>query len=185
MTMKHKKNWESYCETAFNSMKANIHNWGKPDFERSLTRIFYINVFDSGFFNCTKIISENALHNKLSGKKTVHDHYHSPQFVGRMIYDNPDKYLEDFEVFRNIFFECTKTIVVTSEENFKLSALTSNDGKNYAVKVPTHLKYDHLDIKLFKKRENQKSWWYVDQLDTSIIEVPKELTEYEKAFLVE
>lgn len=27
MTMKHKKNWEAYCETAFNSMKANIHNW--------------------------------------------------------------------------------------------------------------------------------------------------------------
>jgi len=182
--MKRKKNWEAYCETAFNSMKANIHNWGKPDFDRPLTRIFYINVFDSGFFNCTKIISENALHNKLSGKKTVHDHYLSPQFVGRMILDNPEIYLEDFEVFKNLFFLCTKTIVVTAEENNLLSSLTSNDGVDYVVKVPTYLKYSHLGITLFKKRAHQKSWWYVDQLDTNIVEVPEELTNYEKKFIV-
>ena len=92
--MKRKVNrWEEYCETTYNSLKANVHNWGKPEFFRPLTRIYYMGVFDCGNPNHTRLISETAFDRKRRSAKTVHDHYLSPQFVGRMILDHPDQYL--------------------------------------------------------------------------------------------
>ena len=95
MEIKIRKDWKAYCESSFNSLKANLHNWGKPEFYRPITRIYYINVFDSGLCNFTGLISENALQNKLNRIKVVHDHCLSPQFIGRMILDNSDVYLTD------------------------------------------------------------------------------------------
>ena len=94
------------------------------------------------------LISETAFSNKQVGRKTVHDHYLSPQFVGRMILDHPDQYLTDFGVFRDIFYKSCGTIIVTAEENIRLSHLTNNDGDDYKVYVPTDQKYQHLGINL-------------------------------------
>ena len=77
-----------------------------------------------------------------------------------------------------------QTIVVTAEENLELSYLTSNDGDTYEVKVPTHLKYNHLGIKLYKKPENVVRWNKSVPIDSNILDVPNELKEYEKQFLV-
>ena len=110
-----KKDWKAYCKTSFNALSANIENWGIPEFYRPITRIYYINVFDCGLSNFSGLISENALTNKVNGKKVVHDHCLSPQFIGRMIMDNPDKYLKNYSDFESIFWESCKTIFVTQE----------------------------------------------------------------------
>ena len=48
--IKHITNPEEYCLTAFNSMRANLYRWGNPETDvRSLTRIWYVNIHDSGY----------------------------------------------------------------------------------------------------------------------------------------
>lgn len=178
------KDWTAYCETTFNSLRANLGNWGRPEFARPITRIYYIGVFDTGTPNPTGLISENALKNKSLKKKVVHDHCLSPQFISRMILDNPRTYLSSIEEFQQIFLLSCQTIVVTAEENLELSYLTSNDGVDYQVKVPTHMKYNHLGIKLYKRPDNTIRWNKSVPYDTNILDVPDELKEYEKKFLV-
>ena len=179
MTKKYKKNWEAYCETAFNNLKGSLHNWGKEDYYRPITRTFYINVFDCAGVNHTGFISESAINNP---KERTHDHCLSPQFIGRMVMDNPDKFLNDYESFKNLFWIACSTITVTKEENTSLSNLTENDGYDYKVKVPTNLKYEHLEIKL-RKRIGAR-WADSVPMNTSIIDVPKELLDYETQFLI-
>jgi hypothetical protein len=101
-----------------------------------------------------------------------------------MILDNPDVYLSSLDKFQEIFLLSCQTIVVTAEENLELSYLTSNDGDTYEVKVPTHLKYNHLGIKLYKRPENAVRWNKSVPIDSNILDVPNELKEYEKHFLV-
>lgn len=179
-----KKNWKAYCETSFNALKSNLDNWGKPEFYRPITRIYYINVFDCGLSNFTGLVSENALFNKLNGKKVVHDHCLSPQFIGRMILDNPDKYLRNYSEFEDIFWKSCQTIMVTQDENFALAGLTENNGSDYTVHVPTNNKYNHLGINLFFRPKKNGRWSETVALDTNLIDTPVDLLEYEKKFLI-
>jgi len=177
--MKQSKNWKAYCKTTFNSLRANVENWGDPDFFRPITRLYYIGVFDCGQVNHLGLISEQA---KDNSKERTHDHCLSPQFIGRMIMDHPDKYLSDYDVFENLFWLSCSTITVTKRENRELSMLTENNGIDYKVHVPTHLKYQHLRIKLYRK--NGARWSDAVEYDTNIIPAPSDLLEYEKNFLV-
>ena len=185
MTRKNSR-WEQYCETTYNSLQANVKNWGKPGFFRPLTRIYYMGVFDCGNPNHTGLISESAFNRKQTGLKTVHDHYLSPQFVGRMVLDHPDQYLTDFNVFREIFYKSCGTIIVTAEENIQLSHLTYNDGDDYKVYVPTDQKYQHLGINLLSRPAKVKSWRGVmlDKASEDDLYFPKHLLQYEKDYLV-
>ena len=97
-----KKNSFSYCEGSYLSLKATMHKWGDPNWTRFLTRIFYNSMFGAGT-NPTGFISEAALQNKLKKEKTCQDHYLSPQFMGRMILDNQEKYLCDLETYTKMF----------------------------------------------------------------------------------
>lgn len=178
-----KKDWKAYCKTSYNALKANLQDWGKPEFYRPITRIYYINVFDCGMTNFTGLVSEKALENKIKGKKVVYDHCLSPQFIGRMIMDNPEKYLNEYSVFENLFWESCKTIMVTQEENFALASLTENKGNTYKVYVPTNKKYNELGIKLFFRPNKNGRWTETVPMDTNIIETPQDLLEYEKQFL--
>lgn len=180
---RNKKDWEVYCEKTFNNLRANAQNWGScSNWNRALTRDFYLGVFDAGTPNKTGLISEDALFNHVTGKKNQNtlDHCLSPQFVARMILDNPDKYLTDYELFRSIFFECCKTIIVTKGENKNLSLLTENNQGSISVEVPTHLKYKHLGINLYKSVNGK--WNDCVEVD-NIISVPESITEYEKDFV--
>jgi hypothetical protein len=174
------KNWKAYCQTTFSSLGANVGNWGDPDFFRPITRLYYVGVFDCGQVNHLGLISEAAKDS--SSKKRTHDHCLSPQFIGRMIMDNPDKYLSDYDVFENLFWLSCSTITVTKDENKQLSLLTDNDGSDYKVYVPTNLKYQHLGIKLYQK--NGKYWKDAVEYNDNIIPAPSDLLEYEKRFLV-
>lgn len=180
MNNKHKKVWQAYARTAYNAMVSNVSNWGDPDFYRPITRLYYISVFDCAQVNHLGLISEEALNNP---KERTHDHCLSPQFIGRMIMDNPDKYLKDYETFEKIFWLSCSTITVTKKENKWLSMLTENNGFDYKVFVPTHLKYKHLGIKLYKKQEGKK-WKSAVLQESNLIPAPQDLLEYEKSFLV-
>lgn len=178
------KDWRPYCETAFNGLRCNVKNWGNPKYTRPITRIYYFGVFDSGNPNPTGLISENALNNKLSGKKTVLDHCLSPQFICRMILDNSDDYLVNYEEFERMFWLSCRTIVVTPEENIRLSSLTTNDEDGYRVAIPTNLKYNHLGINLLKRVEGKKRWKDSVMMESNVIDTPKELLQYEQQFLI-
>jgi len=173
------KNWKAYCQTTFNSLGANVDNWGNPDFFRPITRLYYIGVFDCGQVNHLGLISEDAINYP---KERTFDHCLSPQFIGRMIMDNPDKYLSDYDIFENLFWLSCSTITVTKNENKRLSMLTENDGVDYRVYIPTNLKYRHLRIKLYQK--NGTRWSDAIECDDNIIPAPSDLLEYEKKFLI-
>lgn len=176
--MKKSKNWKAYCQVSFNALNSNVDNWGDPDFFRPITRSFYEQVFSSGYKH-SGLISENALNNP---SERTHDHCLSPQFICRMIMDNPEIYLSDYDIFENLFDLARTTICITKDENKALSLLTENDGIEYKVLVPTHLKYQHLGIKLYQKTGSY--WKDSVEYKDNIIPAPVDLLEYEKRFLV-
>ena len=73
---------------------------------------------------------------------------------------------------------------MTQKENESLSFLTSNDQDGYKVLVSTDKKYDHLGITLFKRQKGKVHWKYVTPVETKALDVPEELLEYEKRYLV-
>ena len=152
---KRKKNPEAYCITTYNNLKANLLNWGCPDFYRPITRIMYEGVFSSGT-NDLGYISKEALANP---KMRCKDHYLSPQFIGRMIMDNPSRFLKNYEDFKDIFFLARGVLNVTKKENTALSHLTYNNGTEYRVYVPTDKKYEHIGINLLSKVDRSASGW--------------------------
>ena len=173
------KDWKVYCLTAFNALRANAELWQDPAYFRPITRIYYDLVFCSGY-NRTGLISEAALNNT---KERTDDHCLSPQFIARMIMDNPDLYLSDYTVFENLFNLARTTVCVTKSENKQLSLLTDNDGVDYKVYVPTNKKYGHLGIKLYEKVGHQ--WKDVVEYEGDIGDIaPIDLLTYEEKFLV-
>lgn len=180
-----KKDWKVNCEKTFNNLNANSHKWGESHaWNRSITRDFYLGVWDSGNPNPTGLISEDAYVQKMNGGKTTDDHCFSPQFIGRMIMDNQEIYLKDYQKFEEIFWTSCKTIIVTPQENVKLSRLTSHKDDGYKVLVATHMKYNHLNIKLYKRQTGKNEWKYSQPIESNILEVIPELVEYEKQYLV-
>ena len=177
-----KPNAHAYCELSYNSLKQNMHHWGDPDWTRPLTRTFYNFMFGAGT-NPTGFISEAALNNKLNKQKTCQDHYLSPQFMGRMILDNPEKYLCDLETFTKIFTIACSTVEITVKENTIPRQYTSNKNNEYRVFVPTDQKYERAGIKLCKRPEGKKLWKYA-QLTEDKLFFPVDLIQYEKQFLV-
>ena len=171
--------WISFALVAFHAMRGCLHLWkdGNSDVLRAMTRILYDQVFSSGDPNKTGYISAAAMDAKREKRKTCRDHCLSPQFVARMIYDNPDVWLSDFEKFKTLFYLCCLSITVTSEENTALSRLTSNKSGKFEVLVPTTKKYAHCYIVLFHPKRGIVPNPFGELL-------PEELVEYEKQYLV-
>jgi hypothetical protein len=187
MTQQEEQNWEVCCKGTFNNMKANQEHWNESfNWRRKISRDFYYGVFDARNPFPTDLISEQALDNQLNGKANLNtwDHYHCPQFVGRMIMENKERYLEDYDLFKSIFLVCTQQIRVTKKENDQLSALTDPDREEYKVLAATNLKYQHLGIKLYKRQEGKSRWKHSYPIDTNVLEIPEDLIEYEKKYLV-
>ena len=183
--MKTTKDWTVYCKKTFRNLQANAEDWDtSPEWNRAITRDFYLGVFDCGNPNPSGLISENAYVNKMNKGKTTHDHCLSPQFIGRMIMDSQDTYFSDYEKFKATFWYACRTIVVTQKENESLSFLTCNDETGYKILVPTDKKYNHLGINLYEREEGRIHWKYARPIHNNIIDVPEELLEYEKRYLV-
>ena len=183
-----KKDWTKYATVAFEAMKANITLWatGDPDTQRAVTKIYYDLVFSSGYQK-TGLVSEGAvaLHKAGKGKQNDDDHILSPQFVARMIMDEPQVWLTDLKKFTQLFGVCRQTILVTSTENHQLRQLTKNDRNTYTVAVPTDKKYAFLNINLmFKVDRKMNSAIQVNQSHIdAILQFPQELLNYESQFV--
>ena len=91
------KRWEDFAETAFDAMEAaskkgrwvNAQTAAK---KISLTRVFYDQVHSCGYPNQLPYISVEAMRLP-KNKRPTKDHILSPQFVARMIYDQPEIWL--------------------------------------------------------------------------------------------
>lgn len=180
---------DTYCLIAFNTLKANLDLWrSKPNDKnvlRGVTRPYY------DLVHALSISSGYITHTALKKKREKHkwhvckDHCYSPQFVARMIMDRAEIYLNDYDKFKKLFYIACTTIEITSEENKKLSLLTSNLNGDFKIRVPTDKKYEHLGIQLVERHEG--TGWYHKSADfvSNYIETPQELLNYEKQFLTE
>ena len=171
--------WEEFALIAFHAMKGVLPFWKNANSyqQRAMTRILYDQVFCAGEPNKTGYISSAAMSAKRKGNKTTKDHCLSPQFVARMVYDNPDVWLNDLDKFKTLFLKCCQTIEVTSSETTNLSKLTENRDGQFVIHIATHQKYDHLGIVLFHQEKGVVSDIFEDL-------VPEELIDYESDYLV-
>jgi len=184
-----KKNWRNYAEVSYNALKSNVEAWknGNRDFIRCISRIYYINVFDCGNFNNTGLVSSEALE---WPEEATYDHCFRPQLIGRMIMDNPEKYLSDYETFEKLFFLSCMVVKVTKDENRLLSLQTDNRSNEYKILTPTNLLYETVGIELYKKVEGKYHHVGFDiPLNCSEEDLEKyqelfdDLLEYEKKFM--
>ena len=123
-----KKDWKQYSKATFDMMNAVRGNWGdNNDYDDAILRAFYMTVFSSGY-DKTDYISLEATTNLIegSGNKNTDDHYLSPQFIGRMIMDMSDKYLNDYSLFEKLFGMCRNTITVTKLSLIHIWTLPTN-----------------------------------------------------------
>ena len=109
-----------------------------------ITRDFYDKVFTSPNDH-TGLVSLEA---SKKGLKGCDDHFATPQFVARIIFDN----FEDFrgvdgeKLFHELFNFCRRTIKVTSEQNRVLSSYTHNKNGEFFLHegiVGRYLKEDY------------------------------------------
>ena len=209
MVNKTPKNPNNYLLSIYRSFWANhTDTWGKdyPDWFRPHGRDGY-RVFGSGNIQ-SGYASEQALYDKLEGKKMVADHYLSPQFASGVPLHFYDKYLcpqsknprgnnGDRDNFDNFceYMNCLRVVTrVTRKENKELSKLTDTKSGDFpVVYVPTNQKYDRLGIKLYKfdTEKNLTDDVIEEILDTQlpenaseVLHFPADLIEYEKDFLV-
>ena len=144
---KQKYRVETYCRIAFNNLKANVHEWfihrRCKDSVRAITHSFYNTVHSlsvpSGLISIEAVEKKKIDHSWALCK----DHCYSPQFIGRMIMDNSDKYLNDYDLYRKLFIMSCTTIIITPEQNRSLSFLTSNRDNDFKIYEHTDKKYQH------------------------------------------
>ena len=139
-----RRNATEYALTAFNSLKANKYRWNTmliSDTERSISRVFYDQVFSTG---PDKSGFSTVLKGEWGLQKMCDDHYMAPQSVTKFIMDQADILLEDYEYFLDCFKMCRKTHYVKKSQNDKLSALTKKTT------VLTRDRYKHMGWNLYK-----------------------------------
>ena len=105
-----------YALTAFNSLKANKYRWNTmliSDAERSISRLFYDQVFSTG---PDKSGFSTVLNGEWGLQKMCDDHYMAPQSVTKFIMDQADLLLEDYDYFLDCFMMCRKTHHVTKQQ---------------------------------------------------------------------
>ena len=166
--------WKHYCKIGHDTLVANLHNWKQQEYRRPITRLWYVCVHASGLPNPNPpLISEQALRDKEKGLPISDDHCYAPEKRCYMIMDNPDKYLFDYNIFENLFFESTRTIKVSKEENKLLSKLNN---------VPVHQRYAHLGIVLRERKEGNNRWTWDNTIpyENNVLEQMEDFIEYER-----
>tara|TARA_A100001015_G_scaffold299745_1_gene384216 strand:- start:4941 stop:5579 length:639 start_codon:yes stop_codon:yes gene_type:complete len=165
-------------------MNPNIIDWwndasGDTNVARAITRPFYDLVHSCSV--PTGLISESAFN---SHKKTK-DHCFRPQFIYRFMLDNHEQF-EDFSVFREWFIMCCSTILVTPNENDRLSSEgTKNHGGEYVIMSPTDKQYIRAKLDLYAFT-NERSWNQRSLVPMSnFIDAPQVLLDYEKQYIPE
>ena len=169
---KKRKNPAEYALTAFNSLKANQYRWNKmliSDAERSISRLFYDQVFSSG---ADRSGFSTVLKNDWKLQPMTDDHYMSPQSVTKFIMDQSNIMLEDYDYFEDCFMMCRKTHWVMKSQNEELKYLTKKTS------ILTRDRYKHLGLNLYKDGKPN----YV--MEKPELEVPTYFTDWERGYQI-
>ena len=166
---KKKKDHVEYARTAFYGLIANKHRWNKEtttDIERSISRLFYDQVFSSG---ADKSGMSTVLKHEWDLAPMTDDHYMAPQSVTKYIMDT-EFLLEDFDHFLDIFLMCRKTHYVYKSHNENLKDLTKK------TLILTRDRYKHLGYNLYKNGRPE------NMLKTPELQVPSYFTDWERGY---
>ena len=152
-SVKNLDRYETYVHSAFITLRGFISFWRKNEFTlRAHPRALYEWVISVG----TKVNDKSGYTSELypydlgtyidskgdvQNDRMVNDHFLSPQTVGEFVLDNPDPYLEDFELFKRLFKCISSTHRIRKSQNDGLSKLKHT--------VPTVYKYQHNNIELY------------------------------------
>jgi len=135
----------------YEMMKKAAELWptSSPKIKRFLSRMYYIWIFGETPIS-TNLMSE-ALWNQEEDEeghrtKACPDHVFIPQFCGYMILDNPEIFLEDEDVFWEMYNWNRYIIKVTPKQNKKLSQYSL--GKDNLVKCSMYERYEKENISL-------------------------------------
>jgi len=167
-----RKDPNEYALTAFNSLNANKYRWNTmliSDTERSISRLFYDQVFSSG---PNKSGFSTVLKNDWGSQKMCDDHYMAPQTVTKFIMDQAGILLEDYDYFLDCFMMCRKTHHVTKQQNDDLAKLTKNTT------VLTRDRYKHMGFNLYKRGLPN----YV--MTRPELQVPSYFTDWERGYQI-
>lgn len=173
------------CEQVYRNFGVqHEHYYGKMDGNISsnayigITRNFYDCVFSSPNDH-TGLVSLEA---SKKGLKGCDDHFATPQFIARIIFDNFEDFRGDVgeELFHELFNFCRRTIKVTSEQNRVLSSYTHNKNGEFFLRegiVGRYLKEDYTIL------HNE-----IGIIDTetflNILNVPEYILEKEKKYIL-
>lgn len=177
-----------YAEIIFTDLNAQLENWknkrNNPNAVRAITHGNYDRIHTCSV--PSGLVSEGAIKAKQNNKSFTFckDHCYRPQFMLMMFMDNPDIFLNDFNVLLEYIILSSTTILITPEENEILKKFTQNKKGVIKISVPTDKIYQKANIKLFE-RKTGKNWWNKDLKEVSnYLETPDVYLEYEKKYLV-
>ena len=151
--VKHLNRYETYVHSAFITLRGFIPFWRKNEFTlRAYPRHLYDMVMSVGTKKTDKSRYTSELYpydlgtyidskGKVQNDRMVDDHFLSPQTVGEFVLDNPDPYLEDFELFKRLFKCISSTHNIRHTQNLSLAKLKHT--------VPTKFKYREKNIILY------------------------------------
>ena len=163
-----------------------VLNWWKTDkhdvnVARAITRPFYDLVHSCSI--PTGLISAAAFDAKKRKVTPTKDHCFRPQFVYRYMLDNHET-IQGFNEFRQWFVMCCSTILVTGEENDRLSSEgTKNHGGDYVLLSPTNLQYQNADLSLYSYSDHRLWKDKVLTEESNLISPPQQLLQYETQYL--
>lgn len=160
-----------YIETAWNLCKSNFYRWNEymdNSCIRSVSRLFYQSVFDSGVIP-TGYTTNPRFFKYEPNNNLTNDHFMSPQTVCKFIMDRPD-IVNDFKKFTEVFNLCRRTIVTSREEN---EILKVNRPRNRNVLTKNRYKHNNIDLYFHGEIIN-------DAFDKLI---PDYFTEWEQGFV--
>ena len=158
-----------YARTAFDCLRVSKSRWNKhitTSTERSISRLFYDQVFSSGADKSGFSTIPKA---EWSLQPMTDDHYLAPQSITKFIMDS-EFLLEDFDHFLDCFLLCRKTHFVSRQQNDQLKSLTKSKP------VLTRDRYKHLGFNLYKSGSAD----YV--LKAPELTVPSYLTDWELGY---
>tara|TARA_R100000008_G_C3529295_1_gene138362 strand:+ start:259 stop:834 length:576 start_codon:yes stop_codon:yes gene_type:complete len=165
-----RKDPTEYALTAFNSLRANQYRWNKTlisDAERSISRLFYDQVFSSG---AERSGFSTVLKNEWKMQPMADDHYMAPQSVTKFIMDKSEILLDDYDYFEDVFMMCRKTHYIKKEQNEMLKDLTKKTC------ILTRDRYKHLGFNLYKGGKPN----YI--MEKPELEVPTYFTDWEMGY---
>lgn len=168
--------WEYYSKVAYDTLLAQRENWSIQEMHRPITRLWYTCIHACGLPNPNPpLISEKALNDKCAGVSISDDHCYAPEKRCCMIMDMPDVFLCDYEEFKCLFYESTRTIKVSKHENKLLSQMKD---------TPVHLRYEKAGIVLRKRIGRRWTWEDTEPYPNNILEQIPEFVEYEERYLL-